>query len=265
MSLHYSFPPHQGTVNDLQALWNISVKMLDAWYFVCLNISTQRSLLGLPPTYLLHNTSLVWTGDTGFSWFRSKTGGLRWRTDFISLNTCWDCRMFESCHYLLHHLLLLLHHFCFLCDPFFTSACRKRSRRWASATIQTLWLITPPLWWRMNSGWSWSCSVVVRRKKGLSFCLGGLCSYLRHDYNLPWLVRPLFKTWNEAGFEPWLNVGIKSLLARRPVDVFCPWPYASKLLVTWFFFNICRYKRLHVDSRGVVMPSLTLGKGGVYV
>lgn len=39
--------------------------------------------------------------------------------------------------------------------------CRKRSRLWASATIATLCLIIPPLWWRMNCGWWWSCSVEV--------------------------------------------------------------------------------------------------------
>lgn len=43
----------------------------------------------------------------------------------------------------------------------FSFLCRKRSRQWASATIRTLCPTIPPLWWRMNCGWWWSCSVVV--------------------------------------------------------------------------------------------------------
>lgn len=87
------------------------------------------------------------------------------------------------------------HHLCFSfdfvsCISLF-SLCRKRSRLWASATIQTLCLIIPPLWWRMNCGWWWSCSVVVssvKWKKCSFWCVLSVISYLHIKFGLTFVV-----------------------------------------------------------------------------
>lgn len=72
------------------------------------------------------------------------------------------------------------------CIPNCLSLCRKRSRLWASATIQTLCPIIPPLWWRMNCGWWWSCSVVVSSLLLFELLLAN--SYLHLVFDFPFIV-----------------------------------------------------------------------------